>query len=132
MSIFEQATQQKLRFGSARGELTTEQLWDLPLQSKNEFDLDSVAKTVYTELKSRAEESFVTTSTDPRKARLELMLEVVKHVIASKQADAAARRDQVRRSEERQRILEVIDRKRDAALADETLEQLQERLKTLS
>jgi hypothetical protein len=51
MNIFEQATRRAIRFESAKGDLSVEQLWDLPLQSRNQFDLDTVAKTVNRQLK---------------------------------------------------------------------------------
>ena len=43
-NIFELATRKALRFGTERGPVTVEQLWQMPLQSKNLFDLDNVAK----------------------------------------------------------------------------------------
>ena len=46
INIFEQASRAKLRFDSVKGQLVTEQLWDLPLQSKTNFDLDTVAKGI--------------------------------------------------------------------------------------
>ena len=131
MNIFEQATRLKLRFPSVKGELNAEQLWDLPLQSRTLFDLDTVAKTVYHDLKGREEGSFVTTSTDPMKARLEVMLDIIKHVIQVKQDESSARVDAARKAEQRQRILEVMDKKADAALENETVEQLAARLKSL-
>ena len=131
MNIFEQASRLKLRFSTNRGDLTVEQLWDLPLQSKTQFDLDSIAKSVYQDLKGRGEESFVATSTDPMKGRLELMLEILKHVIHAKQEENTAKLNKARIEQERARIAEIIDKKQDAALENETLEQLQARLPSL-
>lgn len=131
MNIFEQASRLKLRFSTNRGDLTVEQLWDLPLQSKTQFDLDSVAKSVYQDLKGRAEESFVAASTDPMKGRLELMLEILKHIIQAKQDENAAKVNKARVEQERARIAEIIDKKQDAALENETVEQLQARLAAL-
>lgn len=131
MNIFEQASRLKLRFSTNRGDLTVEQLWDLPLQSKTQFDLDSIAKSVYQDLKGRGEESFVATSTDPMKGRLELMLEILKHVIHAKQEENTAKLNKARIEQERARIAEIIDKKQDAALENETLEQLQARLASL-
>ena len=37
MNIFEYATRAKLRFASSRGDLTVEQLWDVPLRSTDGF-----------------------------------------------------------------------------------------------
>ena len=61
-NIFETATRKALRFGTERGPVTVEQLWQMPLQSKNLFDLDNVAKSCNAKVKSFAEESFVTTA----------------------------------------------------------------------
>ena len=131
MNIFELASRQKLRFSTNRGDLTVEQLWELPLQSKTQFDLDSIAKSVYHDLKGRAEESFVAASTDPMKGRLELMLEILKHIIQAKQDENAAKVNKARVEQERARIAEIIDKKQDAALENESVEQLQARLAAL-
>ena len=82
MTIFEKATREKFRYPSAKGLLTTEQLWELPLTAKSGFSLDDVAKAVNAELKAVDTESFVATEANPAKATLETKLEVVKHVIA--------------------------------------------------
>lgn len=72
MNIFELATRQKLRFASAKGDLTTEQLWDLPLLISSptrdvKVDLDTLARSINHELKAQAEESFVSTKANPLK-----------------------------------------------------------------
>lgn len=132
MNIFELASRNKLRFSTSRGDLTVEQLWDLPLQSKSQFDLDSIAKSVNNSLKSRTEESFVTLSHDPLKSQLELMLGILKHIIQAKQEEMKTRLDKASKDQERQRIAEIINRKQETALESESLEQLQARLKSLS
>jgi hypothetical protein len=131
MNIFEQATRKALRFATTKGEITTEQLWDLPLQSRSGFDLDAVAKTVSRELKSMAEESFVTTSENPASALLELKLEVLKHIIAVKLEEAEAARSRAARAEEKQKLLKVLGDKQDEALKALTPEEIAERLKAL-
>ena len=131
MNIFEQATRQALRFPSARGDLTTEQLWDLPLQSKSQFDLDTVAKTVNAALKGVAEESFVSTTNNPAKDKFELMLEVVKHIIAFKVKQAEDVRQAQARRDERNKLLGVLADKQDEALKALTPEQIEARLKEL-
>jgi len=48
MNIFERAARAKVRFSSAVGELTTEQLFDLPLTATgNRLSLDAVARDIY-------------------------------------------------------------------------------------
>lgn len=131
MNIFEQASRQALRFSSNRGELNTEQLWDLPLTSRNGFDLDSVAKEVNQRLKSVTEESFVVKTTNPEKDSLELKLEVLKHIIAAKQAEADARRNAAERAAERQKLYDILAEKQDSALKDLSVEDIQKRLAEL-
>jgi hypothetical protein len=48
----EYAVRNKLRFSSSRGELTAEQLWDVPLRSKDGLDLNAVAQTANKALKA--------------------------------------------------------------------------------
>lgn len=129
---FEQAARQKLRFPTLRGEQSVEVLWDMPLSSKSGFDLDSVAKAVNSELKQQAEESFVHTSTNPRKATLELQLELVKYIITSKQAELAAREAATANHAKRQKLLSILSQKEDAALENLTPEELKAQIQALS
>lgn len=131
MNNFEQASRQKLRFSTNKGDLTVEQLWDLPLQSKTQFDLDTVAKNVNNALKGATEESFVNTTTNPAKARLELMMDVVKHIIAARLAENEAVRDAMARKNEREKLLGILADKQDEALKSLTPEQIKERLAAL-
>jgi hypothetical protein len=132
MNIFEQATRRKLRFASMRGEVTTELLWDIPLTSKTGFDLDSIAKGVNKELKATAEESFVATEHNPAKVELEIKLDVLKHIIAVKLAEAEDRKKASERAAEKQRLLDILHEKKDEALKDLSVEELQQRLDALN
>ena len=111
MNIFEIATRKKLRFNSDVGALTTEQLWDLPLlrQRGQGADLDRVARVVAAELRDVATESFVQVSTSPQQADLEVKLEIVKHVIAAKQAQAEAVRRRAENAEKRRKLLDALE-----------------------
>ena len=131
MNIFEIASVNKIRFGTTKGELTTEQLWDLPLQSKGGFDLDSVARSVNSTLRDLAEDSFVTTTTNPAKSTLELKLEIVKHVINAKLAANEDARTRSARSAERDKLVGILSERQDDELKKLTPEQLAERIKAL-
>lgn len=131
MNIFEQATRQALRFSSNRGELSTEQLWDLPLTKRDGFDLDTIAKTVNAQLKTLSEESFVTKSQNPAKDSLELKLEILKHIIAVKLKDAEDRRNAAERATERQKLLDILAEKQAGALKELSVEDIQKRLAEL-
>ena len=60
-SLFEYATRNKIRFASERGDLNVEQLWDVPLRAKDNFDLGDIARRASKTLKDATEESFVDT-----------------------------------------------------------------------
>ena len=131
-NIFELATRKALRFGTERGPVTVEQLWQMPLQSKNLFDLDNVAKACNAKVKSFAEESFVTTaSSNPAKAEAELALEVVKHIIAVKMAEAADAAQAAKKAETRQKILGIMAEKQDEALKGMSMDELKKQLDAL-
>lgn len=132
MNIFEQASIQKLRFQSVKGELTVEQLWDLPLQSRNQFDLDTIAKSVNRDLKSTEEESFVSTRVNPAKTRLNLMLEILKHIISVKMEAAEEARIKANKADEKEKLLRLLEEKQTEQLRSLSAEQIAERIKELS
>lgn len=131
LNIFELAARRKLRFSSTKGELSTEQLFDLPLESRDGGNLDAVAKAVNAELKSVAEESFVKTTSNPLKATLELKLEVVKFVIADKIEAAAKRSAASAKAAEKTALLEALANQEKAALGSLSAEQIKARLAVL-
>lgn len=92
---FEKAIRNKFRFPSAKGELSVEQLWDLPLLVKTQgIDLNSVAVALNNELKTLGEESFVETGSNPKRTLVADKLDIVKYIIGVKQRekDAAEKR----------------------------------------
>lgn len=131
MNIFEQATRRAIRFESAKGDLSVEQLWDLPLQSRNQFDLDTVAKTVNRQLNAVTEESFVSVRENPAKEILSLKLEIVKHIISVKLQEAEEARNRANKASEKEKLLRLLDEKQNEALRALTPEEIQERLKAL-
>lgn len=135
INLFELACRKAFRFPSPRGELTTEQLWSFPLVSDkggpNAVDLNGIAIAINTELKSIAEESFVVMKPNLRKIELEQKLEIVKHVIASKQADIAANEKAAQRRAEREKLIKALAEKQDAKLGAMTEEEIRKRLDEL-
>ena len=130
-NLFLQATREKFRFESSKGDLSVEQLWDLPLTSRTGFDLDTVAKAVNANLKSSNEESFVNVSNNPAVSRLQAQLEVVKAIIEIKLAQAEAAKKRVEKAAERQRLMEVLHSKKDQELQGLSVEEIERRLSQL-
>lgn len=111
VNVFLEATRQHLKFASSRGELTTEQLWDVPLTSNNGFNLDVIARTANQELKTAQEETFVKPKRSDVELQLKLKFDVVKAVIDWKIADADRKRN-LEELRQRRGILESALEKR--------------------
>ena len=132
MNMFERAARCGLRFNSSKGEITTEDLFDLPLEATgNRLSLDQVAREVYKELKSYDEVSFVQTKPEPRRVSLELQMEIVKHVTESKKADLAAVETRAKKAELRRQLTEALAAKQGEELKGLTVEQIQTKLADL-
>lgn len=131
MNLFEIATRKAYRFASLKGELTVEQLWQLPLTSRGGTDLDTLAKGINKELKSQEEESFVQTSTNPRRGELENKLEILKHIIQVKQTEAEAATKRQANTMERHKLQELLAKKNDQELEGLSKEDLEKKLAAL-
>jgi hypothetical protein len=109
--LFVQASREAFRYPSSRGELSTEQLWQLPLLGKGAnsgFDLDSVARALHTTVREHTEASFVDTRPNQRRLEAETKLEVVKHIISVKQEERRAAEARVERADKRRVILDAL------------------------
>jgi hypothetical protein len=121
---FELASRQKLRFDSPKGQLSVEDLWDLPLTSTTgRANLDDIAVGLHRQLKESSEVSFVT----PVAAKLndtQLKFDLAKHIIDVRVAERNAAAEATKRRETKQRVLEIIESKKDEALRGKSLEEL--------
>jgi hypothetical protein len=132
MNIFEYATRNRLRFASVRGELTVEQLWnDVPLRSRDDFNLNVVAKSANKALKDISEENFVETARTPEHARREAAFEVVKYIIEAKLADEVAAKKRADNKAEKAKLLAILAEKQDTKLSELSEKELQRRIAAL-
>ena len=131
MDIFEYASRNKLRFASSRGELTVEQLWDVPLRSRDDFNLDNIARGTSRGLKAATEESFVETTKNPAHDRLDTTLEVVKHVIAVKLAEEQEATQRQENRTEREKLLKILAEKQDGKLSELSEREIKKRIEAL-
>lgn len=131
MNIFEYATRNRLRFPSSRGELTVEQLWDVPLRSRDGFDLNAVAKAANKAWKDISEESFVETAKTPEHTRRETALEVVKYIIDAKLAEEAAAKKRAENKAEKEKLLAILVEKQDGKLSELSEKELKRRIAAL-
>jgi hypothetical protein len=127
MADYKYAAQHKLRFASNRGNLVVEQLFQLELE-----ELDIVARTVHTELESLGKQSFINTKTnDPRKKQLEVSLDIVKDVIATKEAAKDAAENRTKKLQLRTKLLEAIEAKENEKLTTSSIDDLKKQLDEL-
>ena len=128
--MFETVTRKAIRFNTVKGNVTVEDLWQMPLQSKSNYDLDNVAKTIAADIRKGDEESFVSTSKSS--ATDELKLDVVKHIIAFKIKENADKLERMGNAARKQELLAAIDNKNSEALGNMTVEQLNAELAKVS
>lgn len=128
--MLEYALRKHLRWPTTRGAITLEDLWDLPLSSKTNVDLDTVAKTVNKELKESSEESFVT-PTSSKNAELQVRLDIVKHVIKTKIDDNAKALDSAKKKARKELLLQARESKQQQDLMNMSIEDIDKELNTL-
>jgi len=123
MENFKLASQQKLRFQTNKGLLTTEQLWDLSLE-----DLDALAVSLENEYKESGKKSFLTKiSLKDRTSKLKF--DVVLDVLNTKSEEAQAAAEAREVKEHNKKILELIADKQDESLKGKSIKQLEAMLK---
>ena len=128
--IFAEATRQKIRFETAQGCLTAEDLWDLPLTGHKRVHLDGIAVEIYQDLQTQQQVSFVN---DPPKANtlLQLKFDVVKQIINVKKAEKLAAEQAAEQAARKNKLLEILARKQDTALEGLSVDELQAMVATL-
>ena len=131
--LFSYATRNKLRFQSTKGELTVEQLWDIPLRSKNgeHFDLNNVAQRANQSLKEIDAENFVETTRTPAHTLCEMRLEIVKYIIETKLGEEEAAKKRADNKTEKEKLLKILAEKQDGKLSELSEKELQKRIAAL-
>ena len=131
INLFYIASRSKFRFPSTKGDLTVEQLWEMPLTSRNGFSVNDVAIRVNSELKSLEEESFVETSSNPRRTELRQMLDLIKIIIATRKQENEEATEAARKASLRKQIMDTIATKEKDQLSTMSIDELRELANTL-
>lgn len=132
MNIFEHAARNRVRFTSPVGDLTVEDLWDLPLVAKEgRASLNACAIAASQELKAMGEENFVAPVQTPAKADAELRLEIIKYVIAEKQAERTKAQKAAENAQAKREIIAALAQKQGEALRNMTEDELKAKLASL-
>lgn len=123
--MFEEASRLKLRFETKRGLITTEDVWDLPLESGAGVSLDELAKSLNRAVKESAEESFVRKQSR-ESSILTLKLDIVKHIIKFKLEEIEENEKALLNRNRKSQILDIIAKKENESLEDMDLGALKE------
>jgi hypothetical protein len=130
--VFEIASRQKLRFESPKGLLCIEDLWDLPLSSSaSRANLDDIAISLHRQLRATGDVvSFVDdkATVDPT---VKLRFDIVKHIIDVRKRENTEESLAKERAQTKQRIMEIIAKKKDSSLEAMSEEDLLKKLSEL-
>jgi hypothetical protein len=128
MSIFEQAVKAKLRFATPIGNISAEDLWDLPITSSNKahITLKDIAVSLQNQINATptaALDFFDTATTvDPM---VQLRFDIVKHIVLEKQAENKLKSEAKVKETQRAEIQELIKLKKQEQLSGKSLEELE-------
>ncbi len=127
MSIFKEAVKSGLVFTTSKGQLLPQDLYKLPLTGNNGFNLDEISKSLLRVIKDSQEESLISVKTTGSKEN-ELRLEILKEIIKDKQDDIASKTAAASKAAKDAKIKEIISRKKDKALEDLDVSELEKLL----
>ena len=123
-NIYKYAVENKLRF-PFKGQITIEDVFDLDVE-----ELDTVFKTLNKQVKVANEESLLTTKT-AEDIQLDVKIQIIKEVFTQKQAEIEARKNAAINKAEKQKLMQILADKQDAALKDLSIEELQAKISAL-
>ena len=126
--LFEQLTRTKARFATARGMISTEDLWDLPLTSVNGVSLDGIAKDLHETL---GESTFSLTKSTKKDEETELKFEAVKYIFAVKTEEAKDARKATANKAEKAKLVDALAIKEGEELAGKSTKELKRAIKAL-
>ena len=129
--IFKQATKLKLRFSSVRGDLTIEDLWDLPLTSKSNLSLDGVGKPIQKALRESDEDSLVDVPTTSKNELNSLRLAIIKEIISVKQEENLIKQNQAAIESQKALLKQALASKKVDEINSLSVEEIEKRIASL-
>jgi hypothetical protein len=120
--MYKEASRKRTRIQTARGPLSIEQLWDLPLS-----ELDTLAVSLEEKAKNSKGKSFLEKRTTEDKG-IKLQFDLVLDVLQTKAEEAEKAKLIAERKLKNQKIREIMAEKQDDALKNKSLAQLEKLL----
>lgn len=124
-NLFEIATRNRYRF-NYKGVMTVEDLWSLRVE-----DLDAIFKMLNRQKKTADEDSLLATKS-AEDQDLANKIDIVRYIVSVKLAEAADRVSVAEKKAQRDKILEIVAKKKDKALEDMGIEDLMKKLEELN
>ena len=125
MELFAQATRNKLRFASVKGDITTEDLWSLTLVA-----LDKIAAELYTQLQT-VNVSFLKSNRNKTNELLQLKLDVVRFIIAIKEQELEDKEAEQKRKERKEFLLDLKKKKEEEQYLSLSLEDINKQIDSM-
>lgn len=123
MENYKLASQQKLRFQTTKGSLTTEQLWDLSLD-----ELDALAVSLEEEHKHSGKKSFLV-KTSAKDKTSKLKFDIVLDVLNTKAEAIQVASEANEVKEHNKKIISLIAEKQDDKLKSMSIKDLEKQLR---
>lgn len=124
-NLFEIATRNRYRF-NYKGVMTVENLWSLRVE-----DLDAIFKMLNRQKKTADEDSLLATKS-AEDQDLANKIDIVRYIVSVKLAEAAERVSAAEKKAQRDKIMEIVAKKKDKALEDMGIEDLMKKLEELN
>jgi len=124
LNIFEVATRNGFRF-QFKGMISVEDLWNLSVK-----ELDSVFKTLNSQLKEAKEESLLEAKTK-QDTELDIKIQIVKYIVKTKQDEENVRLQAKEQKAKKQKIMEILANKEDESYNNMSKEELTKMLSEL-
>jgi hypothetical protein len=129
MNTFAKASKIKLRFNTAQGVLSVEQLWDLS-QAKLAVIIKNLREDIKAaDINADSELAFLDQDSNQVDKILQLKFDVAKEVWQINQEEMEAAKNKAANKEHNQKILEIIKKKQDSDLEGKSIEELKALLK---
>lgn len=124
-NLFEIATRNRYRF-NYKGVMTVEDLWSLRVE-----DLDAIFKMLNRQKKTADEDSLLATKSAENQD-LANKIDIVRYIVSVKLAEAAERVSAAEKKAQRDKIMEIVAKKKDKALEDMGIDDLMKKLEELN
>lgn len=126
------ALKNKYRYPSSKGQVTTEDLFDLPLTSNKGPSLQSTAQIIYQNINNNGQPSFISSVSASSNVEDTNKLEIVKFVIESRERDNAASLKAAGNKKLKEQLLGILADKESEAWKSLSPDKLKEMIASLN